>query len=57
MKPLELKDFLQYRYLSGLTWAPGRRGRPPPGFLKLPRPPAAGSYPKSTVCEPHINRM
>ena len=23
MKPLELKDFLQYRYLSGLTWAPG----------------------------------
>ena len=22
MKPLELKDFLQYRYLSGLTWAP-----------------------------------
>ncbi len=23
MKPLELKDFLKYRYLSGLTWAPG----------------------------------
>ena len=23
MKPLELKDFLQYRYLSSLTWAPG----------------------------------
>lgn len=26
MKPLELKDFLQYRYLSGLTWAPGGGG-------------------------------